>query len=174
MQDGINTYMAPCDITLQASMTGPVWTTHSSTSVQTFAGQVSSCVVNDPVDDMWSDVMWADMAKLAQSGTAVWLHSKCCFSSFANVFHLALQKIFLIESPFFVVELGKKKKGSLWIQKKFWVWCGKISDQRNSSGRNMIRRGVVNIFFSSFIVHDSLMWILAEAFLNVLDFWDVC
>lgn len=155
--------MAPWNITLQASMAGPVWTTHSSPSVQKITGQIPSCVLNDPVEDMWSDVLWADMVKLAQNGTTAWLHSKCCFSSFANVFHLALQKTYLIEVPF--LSCGTQKNGSVWKQKKLWVWCGKISDQRNSSGRNMIRRGVVNI--SCFIEHGGLMRILAEALLRV-------
>lgn len=76
-------------------------------SVQIYAGHVPSCVLNDPVDDMWSDVQWADMAKLAQRATTVWQRGKCCFSSFAYVFHLALQKIFDWSFVLFLVEPRK-------------------------------------------------------------------
>lgn len=63
---------------------------HSWNNIYAFAHQVSSCTLNDPVDDMWCDVLWADVAKLVKSSTTVWQHSKCCFCSFAHGFHLAL------------------------------------------------------------------------------------
>lgn len=43
----------------------------SATNVHRVLGQVSSCVLNDPVDDMWCDVLWVDMAKLTQNATTV-------------------------------------------------------------------------------------------------------
>lgn len=64
--------------------------THTWTNIYAFTNRVSSCTLNDPVDDMWCDVLWADMAKLVKSSTTVWQHSKCCFCSFAHGFHLAL------------------------------------------------------------------------------------
>lgn len=136
------------------------WPTRSFTGGQTSDGQVSSRVQNDPVDDLWSDVPWADIAPLARGGTAVWLHGGCVSSRFAYVFHLALWKIFLIEAPF--ISHGTRKNCSAWKRKKLWACCGKISDQRNSWGRNMMRRRVRNILFiPCFMEHSGLMGRLA-------------
>lgn len=89
-QDGKQIPLTPADFTSQKPRR--LASSHSSVGIQTLTGQVSSYVLNDPVDDMWCDVLWADMAKLARGAPVAWQRAGCCFCSPANVSHRALQK----------------------------------------------------------------------------------